>query len=181
MPPENLAIQPEALPCFQQQVSDLYQSHHSWLHAWLAKKLGCDQQAQDLSHDTFIKLLRRQYLPSLREPRAYLTTIANGLVINHWRRRDIERAYLDAMANEPESESISLEKRSIIIETLLEIDAVLNGLPAQVREAFLLSQLEGLTYKVIAERLKVSERTIKNYMARAMLHCLMAVAEEDGA
>jgi RNA polymerase sigma-70 factor (ECF subfamily) len=46
-------------------------------------------------------------------------------------------------------------------------------LPRAVRRAFLWSQLEGLTYGQIAERLQVSERTIKRYMAQAYEHCLL--------
>lgn len=164
--------------CHRQQIGELYNQHQSWLYGWLNKKLGCVHQAEDLSHDTFIKLLKKQYQPSLREPRAYLITIAHSLVVNHWRRRDIEKAYLEALRGLPESETLSLESRAIVIETLTEIDRVLEGLPAPVREAFLLSQLEGLTYKVIAERLKLSERTIKKYMAKAMLHCLLAVESD---
>jgi RNA polymerase sigma-70 factor (ECF subfamily) len=46
-------------------------------------------------------------------------------------------------------------------------------LPTPVRRAFLWSQLEGLGYQQIAERLQVSERTIKRYMAQAYEHCLL--------
>lgn len=180
MSSDDLVIQSEVTPHFQQQVGELYQHHQGWLYAWFYKKLGCEHQAQDLSHDAFTKILKKQYLPKLREPRAYLTTIAHGLIVNYWRRRDIEKAYLDALILEPEAESLSLEQRMLIIETLVKIDTVLKGLPRAVREAFLLSQLEGLTYKVIAKRLKVSERTIKKYMAQAMMHCLLA-AEADQA
>ncbi len=48
-----------------------------------------------------------------------------------------------------------------------------DGLQAQVRRAFLLSQLDGLGYRDIAERLEVSERTVKRYMAQAYEHCLL--------
>lgn len=175
MPSTEIALQQDVLPaCRHQQVHQLYHNHHGWLYGWLYKKLGCVHQAEDLSHDAFIKLLKKQVQPNLREPRAYLTTIAHGLVVNYWRRRDIEQAYLDTLATLPEPEALSLEAHAIVIETLMQIDAALKGLPAPVREAFLLSQLEGLSYKVIAMRLHVSERTIKKYMARAMLHCLLA-------
>ena len=49
-------------------------------------------------------------------------------------------------------------------------------MPAAVRRAFLWSQLEGLGYREIAERLKVSERTVKRYMAQAYEHCLLVDA-----
>ena len=165
-------------PNQRERFARLYSQHHGWLYSWLYKKLGCVQQAEDISHDTFVKLLKKA--PTLlREPRAYLSTVAHGLVVNHWRRRDIEQNYLAALASEPELQACSPEARAIVIETLLQIDNALNGLPSAVREAFLLSQLDGLSYKVIASRLGVCERTIKNYMARAMLHCLMAANDHD--
>jgi RNA polymerase sigma-70 factor (ECF subfamily) len=37
-----------------------------------------------------------------------------------------------------------------------------------------MSQLDGLTYIEIGQRLGVSDRMVKKYMARAMLHCLTA-------
>ena len=70
----------------------------------------------------------------------------------------------------------SPEAQALILETLIELDALLDRLPARVRQAFLLAQLEGLTYAVIAERLGVSERMVKKYMAQAMLHCLELVS-----
>ncbi|MBA4288641.1 MAG: hypothetical protein C0439_06645 [Pseudomonas sp.] len=59
------------------------------------------------------------------------------------------------------------------LETLQALDELLDGLPRPVRRAFLWSQLEGLGYREIAERLQVSERTVKRYMAQAYEHCLL--------
>lgn len=56
----------------------------------------------------------------------------------------------------PEELAPSLEQRLIILETLHEIDALLADLSELVRRAFLLSQVDGLTYPVIAEMLGVS-------------------------
>jgi RNA polymerase sigma-70 factor (ECF subfamily) len=68
----------------------------------------------------------------------------------------------------------SPEQHIIILATLQEIDALLDQLPAKIRSAFLMSQLDGLTYIEIGQRLGVSDRMVKKYMARAMLHCLTA-------
>jgi len=110
----------------------------------------------------------------IREPRAYLTTIANGLLINHWRRSAIEKAYLDRLATYPEALTPSPEENAIILSTLQEIDELLDQLPGKVRKAFLMSQLDGLTYFEIGIQLGVSDRMVKKYMAQAMLHCLTA-------
>lgn len=154
-------------------VQALYVAHHRWLFGWLRQKLGCDHQAADLAQDTFVRLMASQSASQLREPRAYLTRVAHGLVVNHWRRLSLERAYLDALAARPEPLAPSPEQRALILETLCQLDAMLDDLGLKVREAFLLSQLEGLKYSEIAERLGVSDRMIKKYMAKAMLRCLV--------
>lgn len=163
---------PLAAPPF---VAELYASHHGWLRGWLRKKLGCAEQAADLTHDTFVRLLGRLPAPEeLREPRAYLTTMAHGLLANHLRRRDLERAYLQALAAQPEALAPSPEERALLLEILLAIDSLLDGLPARVRQAFLLSQLDGMRYAEIAEHLGVSLSMVKKYMMQATLHCMQA-------
>jgi len=72
--------------------------------------------------------------------------IAKGLVVDGHRRRQIEQAYLEALASRPEAYAPSPEERTIALNALLRICAVLDGLPPKVRETFLLSRFEGLTY-----------------------------------
>jgi len=111
----------------------------------------------------------------LREPRAYLTTVARNLLINHVQRLSLEQAWLDAMAQLPEPLAPSPEQQLLVLEALHQIDAMLNGLPPKVREAFLLSQLDGLTYAQVAQRLDVTVRTVKRYMAQAFEQCILLV------
>jgi len=155
-------------------LATLYADHHGWLKNWLRGKLGNAFDAADLTQDTFVRILVDCNAAAIREPRSYLTTIAGRVVVDHYRRRALEQAYLDALAHWPESEVLSCEARAILLETLYEIDAVLDGLGAQVKQVFILSQFEGLTYVQIAERLNIALRTVNKYMARAVLHvCLM--------
>lgn len=156
-------------------VTELYQAHNSWLLGWLRRKIGSSLDAADLMHDTFSRLLQKEDLPVINEPRAYLTTIAHGLMVNHIRRRDIEYAYLNAIAHLPEVEMLSAETINIMVETLTNIDAMLSGLSSKVRHAFLWCQLEGLTHAEIAERLNVSVSSVRQYIAKALLHCVNIV------
>jgi RNA polymerase sigma-70 factor (ECF subfamily) len=166
----------------QPQLNTLYADHHGWLNAWLRRKLGCAFTAEDLAQDTFLRLLvRPRALDGERDPRAYLATIAKGLVIDHWRREDIERAWLAAMMDRPETLQPSAEHQAIIIETLVEVDRILAALPDKPRAAFLLAHLHDLTYAEIGARLQVSERMVKKYMAQAMLHCLTAASSFHAA
>ncbi|MHA4870934.1 sigma-70 family RNA polymerase sigma factor [Duganella sp. PWIR1] len=167
------------LPAQADVVETLYTSHHGWLYQWFWRKLGCRDGAADLAHDTFLRLLSARPQEALREPRAYLSTIANGLLVNHWRRLALERAYTDALAVHGMACTPSPEERALAIEALLQVDTMLNSLSAKAREAFLLSQLDGWTYAAIATHLEVSERMVKKYMAQAMLQCLMIASADD--
>lgn len=161
----------------QQAVHSLYTDHHSWLCGWLRKRLGCIDHAADLAQDTFIRVLTQRNAPQLREPRAYLSTIARSLMIDMFRRRALEQAYLETLAARPEALDISPETRFLIIETLLEIDQLLDGLGSRTREIFLMSQLDGLSYVEIARQLEVSVNTVKKHAVRALMHCLLATEE----
>lgn len=158
-------------PSLQQEVQCLYQDHHGWLKTWLRYKLGNAFDAADLAQDVFMRLLARQEPVAAREPKAFLSTIARRLVIEHWRRRELEQAWLETLAALPEAEAPSPESRALFLEALLEIDAVLDELKPAVRSAFLLAQLDGLTCPQIARELGVSLATVERYLARALRAC----------
>ncbi|MFJ2709308.1 sigma-70 family RNA polymerase sigma factor [Pseudomonas sp. NPDC087346] len=164
----------EAATPSQHSLDELYRDHRGWLESWLRRRLGNAWDAADLSQDTFLRVLcSSQSIIEMREPRAYLLTVGKRLLSNFYTRRSLEQAYLSALANLPEESVPSPELRWALLETLQALDELLDGLPRPVRRAFLLSQLDGLGYREIAERLNVSERTIKRYMAQAYEHCLL--------
>ena len=152
-------------------VQALYSSHHGWLNGWLRARLGNAADAADLAQDTFVRLLQRTERLELKAPRAFLRTVARGLVIDHWRREEIERAYLETIAHLPETETPSAESRALVIELLEGIARMLEGLKPKVRQAFLLAQCEGLTHKQIAEQMGLSLRSVERYVADALFHC----------
>lgn len=165
----------ERTPDLQQ----LYREHHGWLQAWLLRRLGHAGDAADLAQDTFLRLLLRpasRGFGSPGEARAYLRTAAGGLCVDLWRRRELERAWLDTLAVLPEALAPSPEQQALVIEALMEIARLLERLPEKAARAFLLAQLEGLSYREIAAELGVSERMVKKYMAQAMLQCALVEA-----
>lgn len=161
-----------------QPLDSLYRDHHGWLQGWLRQRLGDRERAADIAQDTFLRLLVTRRLPEQSDGRRFLAQIARNLVIDQWRRQRIKQAYLESLAAMPEPETPSLETRSIVIETLMQIDAMLDSMPARVREAFLLSQFEGLTYAQIAERLGVSVSSVQKYMLRAITACYQVLYAE---
>jgi len=153
-------------------VETLYWNHHGWLQGWLRRRLGNGFDAADLAHDTFVRILSSCETPAaLIEPRAFLTTVAQRVLANHWRREKLERAYLEALAQAPQGLALSPEDRAILLEALVEIDQLLDGLPVIVKRAFLLSQLDGLKHAEVADVLGISITTVKRYIVKAGEQC----------
>lgn len=167
---------PAAETVTYREVATLYTDHHSWLQGWLRRRLHHADDAADLAQDTFMRLLTVPAATAhepLREPRAYLATVARRLLVNHLRRQSLEQAYLQALAALPEPQTPSPEQQLLILQALQEVDAMLDGLPPKVRAVFILSQVEGLTYAAIAQELGIGLRSVKRYMAQAMAECIV--------
>lgn len=109
-----------------------------------------------------------------------MTTIAAGIVVDHYRRDSLEKAFLEGLALLPESFTPSPESQALVLETLHEVDRLLDTLRPIVRRAFLLSRLDGLSHEEIARSLDVSLSSVQKYLAQALLRCYQAAYEPAG-
>lgn len=163
-------------------LEDLYRSHHGWIRQWLQRKLGNQHDAAELAQDVFLQLLSKPRAFNDHEhARAYLGRMSRNAYVDFWRRRRIEQAYLEVLATQPEQTVPSLEHQAVILETLNQLQAMLDRMPRRVAAAFCMAQLQGMKQREIAEQLGVSERSVNSYLAQAMFQCLLLEAELDGA
>ncbi|USA54463.1 sigma-70 family RNA polymerase sigma factor [Acinetobacter sp. C32I] len=156
-------------------INTLYRHHHSWLYQWLKRRLNHSEDAADLAHDTFIRILKRKDQLYFDQPRALLTTVAKGLLINWYQRKSIEKAYLEALASRAEYDEITPEQKISAIESLCLINQLLNQLPERQQQVFIWSQLEGLTQQEIATRLNISTRTVMRDLVAVLAQCLVVM------
>lgn len=148
-----------------------FRRSYGWLTASVHRLVGSRNDAEDLAASAFTELAGMEDVSHIRQPRALLTTIARRLTYEFWRRRDLEREYLEQLALAPEFSDASPEDICVAIDELLRIDAALQGISAKAREAFILSQFEELGYADIAARLNVSVSMVRKYMAQALIAC----------
>ncbi|QLF91966.1 sigma-70 family RNA polymerase sigma factor [Pseudomonas sp. ABC1] len=161
-------------------LTELYRNNHRWLINWLRSRTGCSELSADLAQDTFLRILKNEdSIGSIREPRSYLATIARRMMIDHFRRDRLERAWLQVLSEQPEHYAISPEEQTLLLETLQALDSMLAGLGRQVRQTFILSQLEGLPYQRIAETLGISLATVNRNMAKAAQHCMLYALQAE--
>jgi RNA polymerase sigma-70 factor (ECF subfamily) len=155
-------------------IDRIYAEHGDWLRGWLQRQTRCPHWAADVTQDTFCRLLERPHSIAVRNPRGLLAVIARRLLVDDVRRRDLERAYLDAYRTmHGEFDPLTPERIIEAVQLLEGVVQLLRHMSDDIREAFLLRKLEGLTHSEIASRLHISDRTVKRHLARAYAHCYL--------
>lgn len=161
-----------------EQVEQLYKEHRGWLSLFIQRRTGCPETTADLIHDTYLKILSSGRLPQKKDSKKFLTHVAKGLLIDNYRRKQIEQAYQEYLQQLPQDHAPSAEIHVQMIEALTEIDSLLQRLPSNVREALLLRQLDNLSYKEIAKRMNVSVSSVEKYIAKGLQACIEAALED---
>ena len=155
----------------REYVRQLFNAHYLWLSARLSRYLNSSSYAEDIAADTFVQLLSTPQALDIREPRALLTTIAQRLIYQLWRRRDVERAFLMTLSSRELEPAPSPETMVQFYQTLDWVERQLEHLPDKVKATFVLSRLNGMTYTQIAAQLGISQRSVSDYMNLAQRRC----------
>lgn len=164
MPPAHFASSAEFV--------SMYREHHGWLVQMLRRRLsGNADNAADLAHDTFERVMRSESRAAFAEPRGFLTTVAKRLLIDQSRRRAIEQAYLETLAARSVAVEPSPETHALVVEALDAVCRMMEQLPARVRRVFVLAQVEGLPYLDVARELGISVAAVQRDMIKAWEHC----------
>lgn len=155
----------------------MYRDHRGWLLAWLRRNVACPQRAEDLSQDTFVRLLGRDEMPTpaSRAPFWWQSPKACCLTTSAAR---LEQAYLTELMLIPEGEQPSVEEQQMILDDLKAIDRLLGKLSTKARAAFLYNRLDGLGHAEIADKLGVSVPRVRQYLAQGIRQCYIALYGE---
>ena len=145
--------------------------HEALIRARLSHVYVPDLDIEDIIQEMYARILSVPSLDSIRYPRQYAIQTAKSIVIDHIRHSRvisiISSGSLEQL-NIAVSES-NAEERLEFQSEIKEIAEALAQLPEACRETVILRRIEGLSQKETAQRLRVSEKTVEKYMARAVL------------
>jgi len=144
---------------------ELYKRYSSKIHAYLFRTLGEKFFIKDLFQEVFVKVYQiglKSKGKKLTNFNAYIYQTAKNLCLNHFRVEnrmpDIYSEYMTLLSNEKDAD---------YEEELEMVRKAVDKLPPTLKEVFILSEFEGLTYSTIAEMLNESEVNIRVKMHRA--------------
>ena len=143
-------------------LDDLYRRHVGDVYRYTYAVLGNHADAEDVTQTTFVNALRaleRGEQP--REPSHWLLAIAHNLVRQRWRqaatRPTMVELVQDVPDDEPGEDDVQLD----------ELVRALQRIPTSQREALVMRELEGRSYKEIAELLGLTTSALETLLFRA--------------
>lgn len=128
--------------------------HYEELIGTWTRRLKNRHQAEDLAHDTFVRVLESRST-EVEQPRAYLHQTARNIAVDAYRRED-RREALEAF-DQRSPHSGDPEHFMHAIQLAGSVERALAELPVNCRKVFIWQKIEGLTQQEIAVRLGLSK------------------------
>ena len=143
-------------------LDELYRQHVGEVYRYSYAVLGNHADAEDVTQTTFVNALRaleRGETPE--EPSRWLVVIAHNLVRQRWRQAASRPALVELETDVPDAVE---EEDGYELEELVR---ALQRIPETQREAIVMRELEGRSYREIATLLGLSTSALETLLFRA--------------
>jgi len=143
-----------------------YTKYFDAIRSYLYYRSGNADLATDIAQDTFMRVWVKQFDYKPDKVKALLYKIAGNMFISHIRHEKVELDYVKDIKfrfKEEEDDS-SLDYK----ELKNAYENALASLPEKQRVVFLMSRMDGLKYKEIAECLQISIKAVEKRMSLAL-------------
>ena len=156
----------------REAAEDLFNACYPRLAGWVRRLVDDDDTAHEIASEAFTRLLARW--SGLDSPQSYLYMIATNLVRDHWRKSGRERRAIRSLTAAVPADPAYHPAQDVDVRALLE------GLPARLRSAFLLHYYAGFPVREVASMLGRPEGTIKADLHHARARLKAALGDTDG-
>ncbi len=162
----------------QDAFQELFQKFSPRVLQYTRRLVGSEARAEEVTQDVFVQVFRfrQRYRPESRFS-TWLYTIATNLCLNEirrperrlrvdlWKERDDEERREGPQLADPAA--ITPEEGAAGRELARQLEAAVGDLPPKQRAALLLSRVDGLAYRDVAEALGCTEGAVKALLFRA--------------
>lgn len=149
--------------------ADLVNRHQDLVVNYLARLTNCRSRAEEVAQETFVRFY--QQLHRYRDQgmlTAYLLRIATNLVRSEERRKRRWRL-LHPVLRSSHTTTVERGPQSVALanEAQREVTRAIAALDLRYRAPLVLREIEGLSYRKIADALAINEGTVKSRLHRA--------------
>lgn len=150
--------------------TQIYERYKGLLIVHASKKLdGNLEEAKEIVQEIFSNLWYNRYnSPEIANVSAYLYRITRNRILNHIEHQTVVSRYADDFTRFSSTYNAPTDERIREKQLLAIIDKEIAALPPKMKEVFLLSRRAHLSHKEIAQKLDISENTVKNHIKSAL-------------
>jgi RNA polymerase sigma-70 factor (ECF subfamily) len=162
-------------------IAELYREYGDTLRRFIAKSLPRNDAA-DLMHDAFVRILSLADGYELRSPRPFLFRVVNNLIIDYHKSSHTDSYNVSDGANAAQQrpvDHLTPEVTAYAQQRLIIIQQAIEELPPRCKQVFLLHKFEHQSHAAIAEKLGISVNMVEKHVIRALSHCRHRLAELD--
>lgn len=157
------ALNHETIVTSMQSTTQIWNEYSRQLHAFIARRVSDRSTADDILQEVFLRTHRG--LSELKDGtklQSWLYRIARNAIIDHYRTRSPSVEALEEIAAEiPDTSDAAVRELAACLRPMIE------QLPEHYRDALILSDLDGMTQREIAERHGISLSGSKSRVQRA--------------
>jgi RNA polymerase sigma factor (sigma-70 family) len=183
-------VEPMALEQ-DQRISEVVEREQSRLRHFIRRRVPDPRDAEDILQDVFYELVEaNRLLMPIEHVTGWLFRVARNRITDLFRKKrpesfgdsalpdDDERLQLADLLPSPDAGPEALYARNVLLD---ELEAAVEELPAEQREVFVAHELEGRSFKAMAEETGVSVNTLlsrKRYAVLRLRERLQGVYDE---
>ncbi len=189
----SATIEPGKLRSEQnRRISEAIQQEGRRLFHFIRKRVDDEEDAEDILQDVFSELIEAyRLMKPVEQVGAWLYRVARNRIIDRFRKRrpvglreigldasEEDAPQLEDLLPSPDAGPEALYARRLLLE---ELDAALTELPKEQREVFVAHEIDGRSFKQLAEETGLSINTLLSRKRYATLHLrrrLQAIYEE---
>src|SRR5581483_2268169 len=152
-------------------IERLFREHNEALVRFLLPRLRSRQAALEVAQEAYVRLLSLDQSGAISYLRAFLFKTAATLAVDRLRRDDVHARALETPLFRELTDHRTPERAAAGAQEISRLTELLKDLPPKCRHAFILNRFHGLDFADIASEMKLSERMVRTYVVRALLHC----------
>jgi RNA polymerase sigma-70 factor (family 1) len=148
---------------------EIYYRYTGILFTHAYSKLQDRDEAKDLVQDVLSNLWLKRYTVQIQTNiSGYLYVSLRNMIINSIAHKKIQTEYLDSLQEYLNKNNADTDFLTRTNQLMVIIEAEVSKMPVRMREIFELSRKNHLTHRQIAEKLGISEKTVKDHVNNAL-------------
>ncbi|WP_454798424.1 RNA polymerase sigma factor [Novosphingobium lindaniclasticum] len=162
----------------RKEFDSFYHREAPKLLQFLKRRIWIEEERADLVQEAFTRLVAARSAAARENPGSYVQGILRHLLADRarsWSRAKAARLDEVEIVQTPEQPDAALE----VAQLQMQYRAAVEMLPPRTREVFLLHRVEDLPYRLIAERMGISIRTVEWHMAQAVVRIGRSLSSHD--